>query len=139
MNAHAARAIVFFAGSQHMTVDLWHLPTTLIITGAALLIPGTAPGPGRAAWGWSRPLLYIVVLWAVLALSLLVGRWEVPPQITATPPGGMIALAAVLSFVRSLPVLEFFMNVTLAVVGSMLLAVSVLMLGRWKTHATAPD
>ena len=139
MSAHAARAVVFIVGSRLMTVYLWHLPIILIITGASLLIPGAAPTPGSAAWWWSRPVLYIVVLLAVFALSFLVGRWEAPREITATPPGGIVALAAVLSFIPSLLVLEFFMNLTLAVVGSMLLAVSVLMLGRWRTHATALD
>lgn len=138
MNTHAARAVVFIVGSRLMTVYLWHLPIILIITGASLLIPGAAPTPGNAAWWWSRPVLYVVVLLAVFALSFVVGRWEAPREITPTPPANIVAIAAVLSFIPSFLVMEFFMNLTLAVVGSMLLAVSVLMLGRWRTRANIP-
>jgi hypothetical protein len=138
MNTHAARAAVFVVGSRLMTVYLWHLPIILIITGVSLLIPGAAPTPGNADWWWSRPVLYLIVLLAVVALSFVVGRWEAPREVTATPPNGIVAIAAVLSFIPSLLVLEFFMSLTLAIVGSVLLGVSVLMLGRWRTRETAP-
>jgi Acyltransferase family len=137
MNTHAARAVVFVVGSRLMTVYLWHLPIILIITGASLLIPGAAPTPGDAAWWWSRPVLYVMVLLAVFALSFVVGRWEAPREVTATPPGRVVAIAAILSFIPSLLVLVLFMNLTLAILGSVLLGVSVLMLGRWRTRATA--
>ena len=136
MRTHAARAVVFIIGSRLMTIYLWHLPIILVITGVSLLIPGAAPTPGSAGWWWSRPVLYIVVLLAVFALSFVVGRWEAPREITATPPVGLIAIAAVLSFIPSFLVMEFFMNLTLAIIGSMLLGASVLMLGRWRTRAT---
>ena len=137
MNTHAARAVVFVVGSRLMTIYLWHLPIILIITGASLLIPGAAPTPGTSAWWWSRPMLYVVVLLAVFALSFLVGRWEAPREITETPPANIVAIAAVLSFIPSFLVMEFFMNLTLALTGSVLLGVSVLMLGRWRTRVTA--
>lgn len=137
MNTHAARAVVFVVGSRLMTIYLWHLPIILILTGASLLIPGAAPFPGSAEWWWSRPLLYIAVLAAVFALSFLVGRWESPREVTATPPAGIVGLAALLSFIPSFLVMELFMNLTLAITGSVLLAISVLMLGRWKTRVLA--
>ena len=134
MNTHAARAVVFVVGSRLMTIYLWHLPIILIITGISLLIPGAAPTPGSAVWWWSRPVLYVVVLAGVFALSFLVGRWEAPREITATPPTSVVAIAAALSFIPSFLVMEFFMNFTFAVIGSVLLSISVLMLGRWKTR-----
>ena len=131
MNTHAARAVVFVVGSRLMTIYLWHLPIILIITGIGLLIPGATPVLGSAVWWWTRPVLYLVVLGAVFLLSFLVGRWEAPREITATPPGSVVAVAAILSFIPSFLVMEFFMDFTIAVLGSVLLAVSVLMLGRW--------
>ena len=135
MNTHAARAVVFVVGARLMTIYLWHLPIILIITGASLLIPGAAPTPGSAAWWWSRPVLYVVVLAAVFALSFLVGRWEAAREVEVTPPAHIVAIAAVLSFIPSFLVMEFFMDLPIAVIGSVLLAVSVLMLGRWKARA----
>ena len=134
MNTHAARAVVFVVGSRLMTVYLWHLPLILIITGLSLLIPGAAPTPGSAAWWWSRPILYVVVLAGVFALSFLVGRWEAPREIEVTPPTGVVAVAAVLAFIPSFLVMEYFMDFTLALIGSVLLSIAVLMLGRWKTR-----
>jgi peptidoglycan/LPS O-acetylase OafA/YrhL len=138
MNTHAARAVVFVVGTRLMTIYLWHLPIILIITGLSLLIPGAAPEPGSAAWWLSRPVLYVVVLAGVFGLSFLVGRWEAPREVTATPPTSVVAVAAILSFIPSFLVMEFFMDFTLAVIGSVLLAVSVLMLGRWKARQPAP-
>ena len=134
MNTHAARAVVFVVGSRLMTVYLWHLPLILIITGLSLLIPGAAPTPGSAAWWWSRPILYVVVLAGVFALSFLVGRWEAPREVEVTPPTGVVAVAAVLAFIPSFLVMEYFMDFTLALIGSVLLSIAVLMLGRWKTR-----
>lgn len=134
MNTHAARAVVFVVGSRLMTVYLWHLPVILIITGLSLLIPGAAPEPASPAWWLSRPVLYVVVLAGVFGLSFLVGRWEAPREVTATPPVSVVAVAAVLSFIPSFLVMEFFMDFWIAVIGSVLLGVSILMLGRWRSR-----
>lgn len=135
MNTHAARAVVFVVGSRLMTIYLWHLPVILVITGLSLLIPGAAPEPATPAWWLSRPILYVVVLAGVFGLSFLVGRWEAPREITPTPPTWVVAVAAVLSFIPSFLVMEFFMDLPLAIIGSVLLSVAVLMLGRWKTRS----
>lgn len=134
MNTHAARAVVFLAGTRLMTIYLWHLPVILILTGLGLLIPGAAPEPASAAWWWSRIVLYVAVLLAVFGLSFIVGRWEAPREVTSTPPTSVVAVAALLSFIPSFLVMEFFMDLPIAILGSVLLAVSVLMLGRWKTR-----
>lgn len=131
MNTHAARAVVFLAGTRLMTIYLWHLPVILIVTGASLLIPGAAPTPGSDAWWWSRPVLYVLVLLAVFGLSFLVGRWEAPREVTPTPPGAVVGVAALVSFIPSFLVMEYFMDLWLAVIGSVLLSVAILMLGRW--------
>ncbi|MDH6182275.1 peptidoglycan/LPS O-acetylase OafA/YrhL [Microbacteriaceae bacterium SG_E_30_P1] len=137
MNTHAARAVVFLAGTRLMTIYLWHLPVILILTGVTLLIPGAAPEPGTAAWWWSRPLLYVLVLAGVFGLSLVVGRWEAPREVMPTPPTAVVVVAAVLSFIPSFLVMQFFMDFVIAVTGSVLLSVSVLMLGRWGQRASA--
>lgn len=131
MNTHAARAVVFVVGARIMTIYLWHLPVILMLTGAGLLIPGGAPEPGSSAWWWSRPVLFVLVLAAVFGLSFLVGRWEAPREITSTPPGAVVGIAAILSFIPSFLVMELFMSLPIAITGSVLLSVSILMLGRW--------
>jgi len=133
MNTHAARAVVFVVGSRLMTIYLWHLPVILIITGISLLIPGATPEPGSPAWWWTRPLLYVLVLLGVFGLSFIVGRWEAPLEITPTPPNAVVAAAAVLAFIPPFLVMEYFMDLPLAAIGSALLGASVLMLGRWKS------
>lgn len=132
MAAKAARAVVFVVGARLMTIYLWHLPVILALTGIALLIPGLTPVPGSAEWWWSRPILYVAVLATVFALSLLVGRWEAPREVTATPPGGVVAIAAILAFIPSFLVMEFFMDLAIATAGSILLTIAVLVLGRWR-------
>lgn len=131
MNTHAARAVVFVIGSRLMTIYLWHLPIILVVTGIGLLVPGGAPEPATAAWWWSRPVLFVIVLVALYGLSFLVGRWEAPREIGPTPPTGIVAFAAVLSFIPSFLVLEFFMDLPLAITGTVLLSFSILLLGRW--------
>lgn len=131
MNTHAARGIVFLAGTRLMTIYLWHLPVILIITGITLLIPGAAPEPGSPTWWWTRPLLYLLVLAGVFGLSFLVGRWEAPREVTPTPPIAVVTIAAVLSFIPSFLVMQFFMDIWIAVTGSVLLSAAVLLLGRW--------
>lgn len=131
MNTHAARAVVFVVGSRLMTIYLWHLPVILAITGIGLLIPGGSPAPASAAWWWSRPVLFVVVLAAVFALSFLVGRWEAPRELGAVPSPAIVAVGAVLSFIPSFLVMEFFIDLPIALIGSALLSVSILMLGRW--------
>lgn len=136
MSTHAARAVVFVVGARLMTIYLWHLPIILILTGAGLLIPGASPEPGSAVWWWTRPLLYLVVLGAVFCLSFLVGRWEAPKEIGATPPGALVGVAALLAFIPSFLVMEFFMDLPIAIAGSVLLSIAILVLGRGRVPLT---
>ena len=135
METTGARAVVFLVGSRLMTIYLWHLPVILLVSAVALLIPGAAPEPGSAAWWWSRIPNFLVVLGVVYGLSFLVGRWETPREVGSTPPAWVVALAVICAFVPSFLVLQFFMDLTLAAIGTVLLSAVVLLLGRWPSRA----
>jgi fucose 4-O-acetylase-like acetyltransferase len=131
MQTRGAKAIVFLAGTRLMTIYLWHLPLIIALAGLALLIPGASPPPGSPAWWWSRIPLYLVVLGLLFALSLLVGRFEAPREVGPTPPAGIVALAAVLTFLPTFLEIEFFLSLPLAILGAVFFGAAVLMLGRW--------
>lgn len=133
MATHAARAVVFLVGTRLMTIYLWHLPVIIIVAGLGLLIPGASPEPASPAWWWSRILVYLLVLGILFALSFLVGRWEQPRELGATPPEGVVAIAAVLTFVPPFLVIEYFLDLWLAVVGAASFSIAILLLGRWPT------
>ena len=131
MRTRAAKAVVFVMGTRLMTIYLWHLPVIIALSGVALLIPGASPAPSSADWWASRPVAFVIVMAALFGLSFLVGRYEAPREIGPTPPGPAVATAAVLAFVPAFLVLQFFLDLRLAIVGSVLLSASVLILGRW--------
>lgn len=137
MRTHAARAVVFVVGSRLMTVYLWHLPVIIVLSGAALLIPGASPEPGTSAWWWTRPVLYVVVLLAVFGISFLVGRWEAPREVGATPPPLIVGIAALLTFVPAFAVMEWFLDLRFAILGVLLLAPATLLLGRWRSRGSS--
>jgi hypothetical protein len=132
MSTHAARAVVFLVGTRLMTIYLWHLPLIIVVAGIALLIPGASPEPGSTAWWWSRPLVYLIVLAALFGLSFLVGRWEQPREAGRTPPGFVVGVAAALTFIPPFAVIEWFLDLWLAVLGAASFAVAILLLGRWQ-------
>ncbi|MGN6325259.1 acyltransferase family protein [Pseudolysinimonas sp.] len=139
MRTRGARAIVFLAGTRLMTIYLWHLPIIIALAGLALLIPGASPTPGSAAWWWSRILVYVVVLALLFALSFVVGRWEAPRELGPTPPPGVVALAAVLTFLPTFLEIELFLSLPLAVLGTVCFGVAVLLLGRWPARTAVPS
>ena len=131
MRTRPARTIVFLAGSRLMTIYLWHLPIIIILTGVGLLIPGGSPLPGTAEWWWTRIPIYVLVLALLFALSLLVGRFEAPREVGPTPPGGIVFLAAVLTIVPPALIIEYFLNLPLAIVSAVCFGIAILLLGRW--------
>jgi fucose 4-O-acetylase-like acetyltransferase len=135
MSTRAARAIVFGVGTRLMTIYLWHLPVIIIIAGLGLLIPGADPEPASPAWWWSRIIVYLLVLGILFALSLGVGRWEKPRVLGPTPSVGVVALAAALTFVPTFLVIEYFLDLWLAVAGAASLWVAILVLRRWPRRA----
>ena len=137
MNTHAARAVVFLIGTRLMTIYLWHLPIIIILSGAALLIPGASPEPSSAAWWLSRPIFFVLVFAALFGLSFLVARWEAPREVGITPPGYIVALAAVLTFIPAFAVTEWYLDLPLAILGSVFFSAAILLLGRWRVGQVA--
>lgn len=137
MNTHTARAIVFLIGTRLMTIYLWHLPLIIALSGIALLIPGASPEPGSGAWWLSRPIFFVIVLVALFGLSFLVARYEAPREVGITPPGYIVALAAVLTFIPAFAVTEWFLDFPLAVLGSLFFSAAILLLGRWRVGQAA--
>lgn len=133
----AVQGAVFVLGSRLMTIYLWHLPVMLALTGLTLLIPGAAPAPASPAWWWSRPIMFAAVLAAVLALSLLLVRWERIGPLGPAPAPGVVAVAWVCAFVPPFAVMEWFLGLWIAVGGAVLLAVAVLLLRRGASRAAA--
>src|SRR5690606_17616796 len=121
----AMQGFVFLLGSRLMTVYLWHLPVILALSGLSLLIPGAAPVPGSGLWWATRPIMFVAVLAAVLALSLAIARWEALGRLSPTPSAGWVAVGWVCAFVPPFAVMEWFLDVWLAVGGAVLLAVAV--------------
>jgi hypothetical protein len=130
MRTRGAQAIVFLVGTRLMTIYLWHLPLIIAFAGVALLIPGASPQPASAAWWWSRPALYVLVLGGLFALSLLVGRWERPRELGATPPAPFVALAALLTIAVPVLLIPLGLDLALAVAGAVTFGIAILILGR---------
>lgn len=137
MSLRAMQGVVFVLGSRLMTIYLWHLPVMLALTGVSLLIPGAAPTPASEAWWWSRPILFVVVLAVLLLLSLAIARWEALGTLGPTPSPAVVALAWVCAFVPPFAVMEWFLDLPIAVGGAVLLAVAVFLLRRHpRAHAS---
>jgi fucose 4-O-acetylase-like acetyltransferase len=128
MRVRAVQGFIFVMGTRLMTVYLWHLPVILMITGLALLIPGAAPTPSSAAWWWSRPVMFAVVLGAVLALSLVTARWEALGELGRAPSAAIVAVGWLCAFAPPFAVMQWSLDVWLAVGGAVLLTVAVVLL-----------
>jgi fucose 4-O-acetylase-like acetyltransferase len=133
MRTAGAKAVVFLVGTRLMTIYLWHLPLIVALSGLALLIPGASPPPGSAEWWLTRPIEYVLVLAALFALSLLVGRWELPREPGVTPPRPFVALAALLTIAVPVLLIPLGLDFVLAVAGAITFGVAILILGRWGT------
>lgn len=132
MRTAGAKAIVFLVGTRLMTIYLWHLPLIVALSGLALLIPGASPPPGSSEWWLTRPIEYVLVLGALFALSLVVGRWEQPRELGVTPPRAFVALAAVLTIAVPVLLIPFGLDLALAIAGAITFGVAILILGRWR-------
>jgi fucose 4-O-acetylase-like acetyltransferase len=130
MALRTMQGAVFLLGSRLMTIYLWHLPVMLALTGLSLLVPGAAPTPESEAWWWSRPIMFVAVLGVLLALSLGIARWEALGALGETPRASVVALAWVCAFLPPFAVMEWFLDLPIAVAGAALLAVAVVLLRR---------
>ncbi|MFF2387278.1 acyltransferase [Agromyces sp. NPDC058104] len=132
MRRRTTQAVVYLVGSRAMTVYLWHLPVIIVVEGLSLLIPGAAPEPGSAAWWASRPIALVVVLGIVFAIAPLLVRFERLP--TAIPQGFRApttfatATAAVLAIVPPFLVMQWFLDLPIALIGTALLVAVLLLL-----------
>lgn len=133
MHTMAARAVVFLAGSRLMTIYLWHLPLIIAAAGIALLIPGASPVPESAAWWWSRLLVFVLVLAAIFALSLVVGRWERVRETGPTPSPVVVALTVVLTVAVPTLMIPLGLDLWLAIAGVLTLGGAILLLNRRET------
>lgn len=131
MRTRVAKGIVFLVGTRLMTIYLWHLPVIIALSGIAILIPGASPQPGSSDWWLTRPIEYVLVLGVLFALSLLVGRWEQPRELGATPPAAFVALAAILTIAVPVLLIPLGLDFALAIAGAVTFGIAILILGRW--------
>lgn len=137
MRTRPARAVVFVIGSRLMTVYLWHLPVIVTIAGIGLLIPGT-PAPGSGVWWALRPVLYLVVLGLVLALSLPLGRFERALPVTRPATVSVLGAAAILTIVPTVGITVLGLDVWLASAGAVGFAIAVLLLRSGQNPKSPP-
>ena len=131
MASRAAQAAVAFVSARAMTLYLWHMPVIVAIAGLSLLVPDAAPDPADAAWWIGRPVVFAVVLLVVWALSYPLARFErfavAAPEAFRRPSTSAIVAAAVLALIPLLAVILRSLDLALAAVGTLLLAVSVVL------------
>ena len=77
--------------------------------------------------------MFLVVMGILYALSLVVGRWEAIPPLPADPRPASVGLGVALAFVPAFLVMEFGLDVRLAVGGALAYAVAVTVLRRTGT------
>lgn len=134
MGLRVMKGLVFVVGSRLMTIYLWHLPVILLVTGLTLLVPGLTPVPASPAWWWSRPIAFVVVLGILYALSLLIARWEAVGALGGTPAASVVVIGFVLAFAPPFAVMEWGLDLRLAVGGAVCLALAVALLRRFPAH-----
>jgi hypothetical protein len=138
MRTRVMRGIVFVVGSRLMTVYLWHLPLILAIAGLGLLVPALGPAPGSAAWWATRPLVYLVVLGALLVLSLGLGRFERPLAVVRPASRGALAVAAVATIAPTVAITILGLDVGLAITGAVGFGVAVMLLAGAQNPKSPP-
>jgi hypothetical protein len=129
MRTRPAQGFVFLAGTRLVTIYLWHLPVLIAVAGIALLIPGATPRPGSAEWWLSRPVEYVLILFILFGLSLLVGRFEQPRELGATPPVAFVAIGAVLTIAVPTILIPLGLDLALALAGAITFGLAILILG----------
>jgi hypothetical protein len=131
MASRAAQATVAFVSARAMTLYLWHMPVIVAIAGLSLLVPDAAPDPTDPAWWIGRPIVFAVVLLVVWLLSFPLARFDrfanASPEGFRRPSTAAIVAAAALALVPLLGVILRSLDLALAAVGTVLLAVSVML------------
>jgi len=130
MQTRGAQGLVFIAGTRLMTIYLWHLPLIIALSGLALVIPGATPEPGTAAWWWTRPIFYVIVLAGLYGISFPLRWFERPRPLGPTPRSAVVFACALLTFIPAFAVLEWFLDFEYAVLGAVCLTIVALVLNR---------
>lgn len=105
-----------------MTIYLWHLPVIIAVAGVALLAPPLSPAPGSVAWWLTRIVVFVVVLALVLLVSMPLARFETAP--TTIPDGfrrpdaASTWVAAALTLLPAFAVMQFFLDLPIALIGA---------------------
>lgn len=130
---HAAlQRIIFLIGGRAMTIYLWHLPVIIAVAGLGLLLPLSAPEPASPAWWATRPIAFLVVLAITFLVSIPLSRLETAP--TGIPEGMRRAdaartwIAAALTFLPAFAVMNWFLDLPVALLASASLAAALLLL-----------
>lgn len=73
---------VVAVSSMIMTLFLWHLTAMVILIAVGMFTGGVGfeIEPLSAAWWWTRPIWFAVLIVVTLCLALIFGRWERPSR-----------------------------------------------------------
>lgn len=138
MRTRPARAVVFVIGSRLMTIYLWHLPLIIVLAGIGLLIPGASPAPGGDVWWATRPIVLVVLLGLLVALSVPLARFERPVPIDAPAQPAALALAAALAIAPTFWITVYGLDVASAIAGALGFAIAAILL-RGSQHSRAHE
>lgn len=132
MRRRGLQRVVFLIGARAMTIYLWHLPVIVAVAGLSLLLPFPVPEPASPMWWATRPVVFVAVLALVFLVSLPLSRLEGAP--TSIPEGmkrpdaARTWFAAALTFFPAFAVMNWFLDLPIALIGSASLAAAVLLL-----------
>ncbi|MDQ0892760.1 acyltransferase family protein [Agromyces ramosus] len=132
MQGRGLQRIVFLIGARAMTIYLWHLPVIVAVAGLSLLLPFPVPEPASPMWWATRPVVFVAVLAVVFLISMPLSRLETAP--TSIPEGmrrpdaARTWFAAALTFFPAFAVMNWFLDLPIALIGTASLAAAVLLL-----------
>ncbi|KRC60410.1 hypothetical protein ASE14_05120 [Agromyces sp. Root81] len=126
------QAAVLLVGSRAMTIYLWHLPVIIAVSGLALLVPVLSPIPGSAAWWATRPIVLVVVLAIVMLIAMPLSRFETASTALhdgfRRPSALATWTAAALTFLPAAAVMQYFLDLPIALFGAASLTIAQLLL-----------
>lgn len=132
MRGRGLQRVVFLIGARAMTIYLWHLPVIVAVAGVSLLLPFPVPEPASPIWWATRPVVFVAVLALVFLVSIPLSRLETAP--TGIPDGmkrpdaARTWFAAALTFFPAFAVMNWFLDLPIALIGAASLAAAVLLL-----------
>jgi len=129
MRISLIKRIVTVVGSRLMTIYLWHLPVIALIVGLVLLSPLPSPEPGTAVWWLTRPLILLIAILVLTGITFALRRFEQPvvPRADMRARDWSVSVSASLVILPPFTVVVFGLNFAIAVVGTVLLALAVLL------------